>query len=94
MRTAIDVASVVRDGTRLSCALPDDERPASAIPVRTPCSNTRDDFVGWGRHYHPNPNSGEPYGAETRRAVAIQTIRHGGDHPSALALPVRQAEPA
>ena len=45
-------------------------------------------------YYHPNPNTGEPYGAETRRVVAIQTIRHGGDHPSALSLFVRGGEPA
>ena len=42
-------------------------------------------------YYHPNPNAGEPYGAETRRVVAIQTIRHSGDHPSALSLFVRRA---
>jgi hypothetical protein len=37
-------------------------------------------------YYHPNPNTGEPLGAETRRQIAIQTIHHGPEHPSHLAL--------
>ena len=37
-------------------------------------------------YYHPNANTGEPIGAETRRQIAIQTIHHGQEHPSHLAL--------
>jgi uncharacterized protein len=37
-------------------------------------------------YYHPNPNTGEPLGAETRRQIAIQTIHHGPEHPSHLAI--------
>jgi putative CocE/NonD family hydrolase len=40
-------------------------------------------------YYHPNPNTGEPLGGETRRQIATQTIHHGPGHPSHLALFVR-----
>jgi len=58
------------DGTRLSVDLylPDADRPAPAILVRTPYTNTRDDFVAWGRYFPPHGY-----------AVAIQDVRGRGD---------------
>ncbi|MGA0601354.1 CocE/NonD family hydrolase [Caulobacter sp. KR2-114] len=38
--------------------------------------------------FAPNPNTGEPFGATSTQAVAVQTILHDIDHPSAVILPV------
>jgi putative CocE/NonD family hydrolase len=41
--------------------------------------------------FAPNPNTGEPFGATTRRVTATQTILHDTAHPSALILPIMPA---
>ncbi|MGB3376498.1 MAG: CocE/NonD family hydrolase [Microbacterium sp.] len=38
--------------------------------------------------YDRNPNTGAPFGQNDELVVATQTVHHGGEHPSALILPV------
>jgi len=40
-------------------------------------------------NFHPNPNTGEPYGSETGRATAVQTVLHGDGHRSHLLFHAR-----
>ena len=42
--------------------------------------------------YDVNPNTGEPLGRHTRLEAALNTVWHGVDRPSFLALPVRAKE--
>jgi predicted acyl esterase len=43
--------------------------------------------------FEVNPNTGEPFGAATRTAVALQTVYHDALHPSAVELPVLNGVP-
>jgi uncharacterized protein len=38
--------------------------------------------------FAPNPNTGAPFGQDTRTVPATQTILHDPDHPSSIRLPI------